>query len=198
MMMLQPGDDYNAETLLQKLGLADLVEYSDAKIRCIIPISDALEEANTGDNGTHWSLMILEITKTSGLNELSLRGMHFNSLRSSNHKEIADGIRDKICSLMSGHLPVAFPPLEEAADMPQQSDGFSCADRVIHGVACTANVPFDAPMNDFITSIKYERSPVSDIRNLLKDCLDDAGIERVLNESHRRYCKFEFEQCIFS
>ena len=64
-MMLQSGDDYNAETLLQKLGLADLVEYSDAKIRCIIPISDALEEANTGDNGTHWSLMILEITKTN-------------------------------------------------------------------------------------------------------------------------------------
>lgn len=174
---------------MSSLGLDGILSQSSPKIRCFIPVSDGMARpSDRGIGGSHWSLLVLEITKRVDSDQLQIRGLHFNSLESrrvTRHSRdpqqvVVEMIRQKISDLLS---MVSFGSVTEAGHIPHQSDGFSCGDHVIHFARSLAGAPFlsDLVVYSQLLWLDYDESNVVSTRTRLKEILMSKGLQRVLD-----------------
>ena len=184
-------NDLDEERLLSSLGLDGIVTQSPIKVRCFVPVSDGMKQRRVqGTSGSHWSLLVLEITKgVDSSDQLQIRGLHFNSLkpkRVTRHSRdtqqvVVEMIRQKINDQLSAR--VVFDSVIEVQDVPQQSDGFSCGDHVIHFARSLAGAPFlsDLVVYSQLLRLEYDKSYVVSTRTRLKEILMNKGLQRVLD-----------------
>ena len=100
-----------ADELLQHMGFLQGWQENDEKkqVRAIIPISDGmLSASDVGDDSSHWTTDVMEFTKDEGSEELQIRSMHFNSIK-SNQIFVARKLREKIMSLLDSNVSIIFP-----------------------------------------------------------------------------------------
>lgn len=183
--------DMCADELLQHMGFLQGWQENDEKkqVRAIIPISDGmLSASDVGDDSSHWTTDVMEFTKDEGSEELQIRSMHFNSIK-SNQIFVARKLREKIMSIMSlldSNVSIIFSEVEEV-ETPQQQDGFTCGDRVIATTQAFAQIPYGTVTTDIsshLTDVITEEV-VAEIRELSIQSLADGGLGRVLCASTR-------------
>ena len=183
------SDDVDCDTLAHTLGLS-----SDSdQVRVFIPISDAMEDANVvGDAGSHYSKYVLEGKIDRDSNEIVLRGMHINSLKSTNQMSIINMFRDKVCSLLSDRFKVTYRRNVEVERVPQQSDGFSCGPRVIVTAEMFSQLPFGVSPDEVATRLKETITIVSveRARHSLEESLRVQGVDKVLHNATLREREF--------
>ena len=172
-MINSKEEDLDRSDVLTLLGLQpNFTQDHVIKCRCFVPISDGCVHKGVSDQGTHWSLLVLETTKTAGSNHLEIRGVHFNSLappskrrrarRKDGQQVVVEKIKTKIESILDGR--VRFETVIDAENIPRQQDGFSCGDHVIYFAESIAREPFMSDVGVYVTCLNdsYNASYVTE------------------------------------
>ena len=184
--LINSDESFTQSNLLALMGVPPNFDQDDViKCRCFVPISDGCaHERMVSDQGTHWSLLVLETTKAAGSNHLDIRGVHFNSMappaRRTRRKDgqliVVEKIKKKINSILDD--TVCFETVIEAENIPRQQDGFSSGDHVIDFARSLAGEPFMSDVGVYATCLNdsYDASYVAQTRVRLKETLNDRGV----------------------